>query len=219
MRSQDDKARFRITRIEPQKKRKGRLNVYIDGAFAFGVDQRVALEHAIHEGDGISKEKMDAILLDEEKARAKDKALALLSYRSRSVAELRKKLLEKGFSERTVGSVVDDLLRVGLLDDVRFASAYVHSRMLQKPMGKRLLMRELFQKGIDEETAEKSIDEGYEGRSEADIARELAEKRIARSGGEGRKARKRLADFLLRRGFGWDVIQPVLQDTRWKSEE
>ena len=209
---------MRITRIESQKKRKGRVSVFLDGAFAFGLDQKVVVDHALHEGDELTQEMIDAVLLDEEKTRAKNKALALLSYRSRSVSELRKKLCEKEFSRKTVEDIIEDLLRVGLLDDVRFASAYIHSRMLQKPMGKRLLGRELFLKGIDEEVIEKCVEEGYEGRTEIDVAREVAEKRVKPVVGDIRKTKKRLSDFLARRGFGWDVIQAVLQELSWENE-
>jgi len=104
---------------------------------------------------------------------------------------------------------------VGLLDDTKFASAFVHSRMTQKPMGKRLLRQELFSKGIDEETVEKVIDEVYGDRSELDVARELTRKRVKRYGGseeERKKKKRKLSDFLLRRGFDWEVITIMLQE-------
>jgi regulatory protein len=151
----------------------------------------------------------------EERARAKQKALELLAYRARSVEELRKKLKAKDFSERTIDRVIDDFLQVGLLDDSQFASAYVHSRMVQKPMGKRLLRQELFSKGIDEEKAEKAIEELYSDRSEFDVAKDLVQKRVRKSKGseeEMKKQKKKLSQFLLRRGFDWGVISEVLQE-------
>ncbi len=206
-----------ITQIEPQKRREDRVNIYLNGIFAFGLNKEVVLKHHLHEGDELKESVIDDILLVEERTRAKQKALALLSYRARSVEELRKRLGEKEFSGRTVGRVIEDFLRVGLLDDREFASAFVHSRMMQKPMGKRLLRQELFSKGIDEETVERVIDEVYGDRSELDVARELIRKRIRRySGGEkeAKKIRKKLSDFLLRRGFDWEVITAVLQEKR-----
>lgn len=210
-----EKVTHRITQIESQKRREDRVNIYLDGTFAFGLDKEVALKYQLHEGDELTESMIDDVLLAEERTRAKQKALALLSYRARSVNELRKKLKEKDFSERTINRVIEDFLRVGLLDDTKFASDFVHSKMAQKPMGKRLLRQELFSKGVDEETTEKAIAEVYGDRSEIEVARELTRKRVKRYGGseeEAKKKKRRLSDFLLRRGFDWEVITTMLQE-------
>ena len=204
-----------ITQIETQKRDQDRVNIYLDGAFAFGLEREVVLKHHLHEGDDVTDKEIDEILLVEERTRAKEKALIFLNYRSRSVEELRHKLLEKGFSERTVQMVIDDFIRVGLLNDRQFALDFALSRMVQKPMGKRLLRQELLSKGIDEKIILNTIDESYGGRSEVDVARELIQKRMQkyRQDSENRlKVRKKLSDFLLRRGFGWDVIGEVMGD-------
>jgi regulatory protein len=202
---------YHITEIEPQKKNENRVNVYLNGSFAFGLKKEVLLQHHLHKGDQISDHLIDEVLLSEEKSRAKEKALRLLSYRARSVVELRKKLLEKEYSERTVHYVIEDFLRVGLLDDRAFALTYARSRMVQKPMGKRLLKQELLMKGISEEITEKSIKEAYDKQTEEEIAESLIKKRIKRyKGEETQKMKKKLSDFLFRRGFNWDVISAVL---------
>ncbi len=203
-----------ITAIEPQKNRKDRMNIYLDGDFAFGLNQEVVLKHNLHPGDEIEERVIDEVLLAEERARAKEKALFLLSYRPRSIKELKERLKEKGFSERTVKKVIEDFIRVGLLDDRKFVSDYVHSKMIQKPMGKRMLREELFSKGIDEETAERAIDEVYSERSEVDVARDLVHRRAKRYRDDGVKLKKKLSDFLRRRGFDWDVINTVLQEEK-----
>ena len=208
---------YRITQIESQKKNKDRLNIYLDGGFAFGLAEEVALRHNLHEGDELTESVIDEILLAEESNRAKERALVFLSYRARSVDELNKKLKEKGFSERTICRVIDDFLRVGLLDDRKFALSFTHSRMEQKPMSKRFLQRELIQKGIEEEIVEQAVDEAYGGCTELEIAKDLIQRRIRRYKGDV-KAKKKLSDFLLRRGFNWDVISEVLQDILWEVE-
>ncbi len=202
---------YHITQIEPQKKHANRVNVYLDGAFAFGLKNEILLRHHLHEGDTISDQLIDEVLLSEEKARAKEKALSLLSYRARSIEELKKKLIEKAFSERTVNRVIEDFCRVGLLNDRTFASDYAHSRMIQRPVGKRLLKQELLTKGISEEIAEKSVEEVYEKQTEEEVAESLIQKRMKRYSGENpQKVRKKLSEFLFRRGFNWDVISAVL---------
>lgn len=207
----------RITRIEPQKKNEKRLNVYLDGCFAFGLDEGVALAHHLHEGDALNECAIDKILRTEEKSKAKQKGLSLLSYRPRSTEEFKKKLLEKGFSENTVADVIDDFLRVGLLNDGEFALALARSKMDYRPMAKRLLMRELFLKGIDGDVADKVIEDVYEGLTEVEVARRLVRKRTERYKGDSR-IRKRITDFLVRRGFHWDVINEALREEEWEQE-
>ena len=213
---------YRITQIEEQKNRKDRVNIYLDGEFAFGLDHEVVLRHHLHEGDSLSERIIDDILLAEEKTRAKEKALSYLNYRARSIEELKRKLEEKNFSNRVIRQVIDDLIRVGLLDDKQFAATYVHSRMVQKPMGKRLLRQELLSKGIDEEMADEAVDEGFGSRSETEVARGLIQKRL-RGLNPGKKdlekQRKRLSDFLFRRGFNWEVINEAFQNEVRKMED
>ncbi|MBN2030827.1 RecX family transcriptional regulator [bacterium] len=204
-----------ITQIETQKRNVHRLNIYLNGTFAFGLEEEVALRHHLHEGDRLKESTIEEILLVEERTRAKEKALRLLAYRMRSVEELRKKLHEKGFTERIIEPVIQDLLRVGLLDDQQFATAYVQTRMVQKPMSTQLLRQELSFKGIGNDIAEQVIEEEYGARSETEVAVGLARKKMEqyRSGRiESKKMRKKVSDFLLRRGFNWDVIGEVMRE-------
>lgn len=203
---------YRITQIEQQKRHEDRVNIYLDGAFAFGLEKEVVLRHNLREGNELTESLIDEVLLSEERTRAKEKALSFLSYRARSVEELKKRLKDRGFSERTVNRVIDDFLRVGLLNDKEFALSFVHSKMVQKPMGKRLLKQELLLKGIQEEIAESAVEEVYGVRSEVEVARELIQRRIQRYQGDNdKKLRKKLVDFLFRRGFNWEVISEVLE--------
>ena len=208
---------FRITSIETQKHDKSRVNIYLDGVFAFGLPRDVVTQQHLSEGDEISEDLIADVLLLDELSRAKEKALAYLSYRSRSIQEIDVKLKKKGFSDRTIQQVVDDFIRVGLLDDRAFASAYVQTRMIQKPMSKRLLKKELYLKGIPETMAGKVIDEIYEDRTELDVAVSLAERRFSgKVNIKEQKIRKKISDFLARRGFSWEIISEVLMNINSK---
>lgn len=203
---------YRITRVESQKRNADRVNIYLDGAFAFGLGRDVLIQHHLHEEDEINDSLIDDVLLTEERARAKEKAIGLLAYRARSEKEITGRLREKGFPDRVVQTVVGDLKRAGLVDDRQFASAYVQTRMIQKPVSRRLLMRELAEKGVDGELAEKAVVEVYGDRSELDVARDLVRRKLSKNRDkDDRKVKKRLCDFLLRRGFAWDVIREALE--------
>jgi len=206
-----DEAVYRVTAVERQTRNPSRVNVYLDGAFAFGLDDEVLLRHPLHEGDEVSESFVDEALLSDERVRAKGKALRWLSHRALSAAELRERLLDREFSERTVVRVLADLSAVGLVDDVQFAGAYVRTRMLDRPCSKRMLVHELRHKGIPEEEAVRLVDEHYGSSSEEEVAESLI-RRTAKppSAAEARKIRKRASDFLFRRGFDWEVIRGAL---------
>ena len=201
---------FRITEIEPQKHHKNRVNIYLDGAFAFGLNEETVIQQHLHEEDVITADMIDDILLVEERTRAREKALALLAYRARSIEEMSQRLKEKQYSERTIQRIIDDFVRVGLLDDEKFASAFAQTKMVQKPIGKRLLRQELLSRGIQKDIIEETIHELYSGRSEKEWATELIRRRLKNKTTADQRLRKRLTDLLLRRGFDWNVIGDVL---------
>jgi len=203
----------RITKIEKQK-RKGRYNIYLDGAFVFGLAEDVILKNHLHGGDTITDEIIQKIQLQEETHQAKQKTIVLLKYRSRSIKEVRDRLYQKGFKQNVIDSVIHDFTQIGLLDDKQFAGIFTRSRLIQKPMAKRLLLRELRLKGIPEQEASRAVEEAYMEVSEESMARRLCEKRLRRFNSNDLKTKKKLYDFLKRRGFSWDVIERVFKDLK-----
>lgn len=202
----------RITRIEAQKRHPHRRSVFLDGKFGFGLDEEVVYKAGLQEGEELTAEQIDEILLKEEKAKAKDRAFHLLSFRARSCREVRDRLKEKGYDPRVVEEVIADLQRLSLLNDDEFARSWIRDRLQTKPMGRRRLRQELQKKGIDPELIEQAIEDGFRDVDEVELAVSLLRQREARYRGlnEG-KARRRMADFLARRGFSWEVITAAME--------
>ncbi|MBN2414410.1 regulatory protein RecX [bacterium] len=201
-----------ITGIEPQKKNRKRFSIFVDGVFACGVDREVLLDHPVHEGDRITGDRIAFLEREDTAVRARTDALSLISYRMRSVRELQDRLQQKKYSPELIDRTVGRLLQVGLLDDRKFADAFVHSRLIQRPAARRVLEQELRGKGISPGIAADALAEQYPEEKEAVIARDLAARKSRQLRGDPVKAAKRLADYLLRRGFGWDLIRPLLDE-------
>jgi len=205
---------FQVTAIERQKRNPARVSVYLDGVFGFGLDEEVLFRHPIHEGDRLSESFIDGVLLSDERVRAKAKALRLLSHRALTRDEVKRKLLDREFSERTADRVIEELTAVGLLNDEAFSSSFIRSRLIQRPCSKKLLIMELKHKGIGEDAAAEAVEAAYGPESEEAIAGSLFRARMASLKGEDpRKARKKAVDFLFRRGFDWELIRSAMEGT------
>jgi len=203
----------KVTDIQVQVKRNNRYSVFLDDEFAFGLDQDVLIKSGIARGDELSEEQIDKILDLEEKKKAKDKAIRLLAVRARSKKEIYDRLHQAKFSEQVIGWVVSELERLELLNDAKFAVMFARNRMVTKPVGEFLLKQELRAKGLSGEEIQKGVQAAYLEVSEAKVARDLAvrAKRKYRNLDEI-KARQKTNNFLLRRGFSWDIVNDIMDN-------
>jgi regulatory protein len=213
----------RITRIENQKKRPGRKNIFVDGAFLAGVSTETLIRLALRTGDEIGPDQIKILQKTEELHGARSTALRFLSTRPRTEREVRNKLREKEFGDEEITRTIDDLRRSGLLDDNAFASMYIRDTFALRPAGRLLLARKLALLGVPKSIAEKAIEEAFSKSDQADTARALAEQFVAkarsvRHNESPDRLRNRLAAYLGRRGFPWDVIQPVVHSVLRSDE-
>ena len=206
----------KVTAIEIQKKNPRRRNVFLDGEFAFGIHQDVLLEKGFGIGDVLTEKDVAAILIAEQTKGAKEKALRLLAVRGRSEHEMRKRLREVNIDNTIIENVIEVLLRIGLLNDKEFALSFARSQVATKPCGELLLRQALKQKGISDELINCAVEEAYREKPQTDIATFLAIKKKRQFQSiEELKAKKRTSDFLLRRGFSWDIVSNILDN--WQN--
>jgi len=201
-----------ITKIEVQKRHPSRRSLFINDAFVVGLDEQIVLKKKLNVGQALTHDEVEALLLSEKEEKAREYGLTLLSYRDRSCREVRDRLREKGYGADIIDRVIDSFRRTHLLDDERFARDWGRERLRNKPMGARLLQQELWRKGIPIDLIERTVEHLYTESNEAELAAVALKGRKERySLVEGEKGRKRMADFLLRRGFSWDVVADALE--------
>ena len=157
------------------------------------------------------KEDKDRIIKDIEKARQKtfDRAVNLLTYKPRSIMELRTRLMEKEWTNSAiVEEVIKKLESYGYLDDAQFAKNFAASRLRQKPIGKRVLKQKLAQKKLDKETVDVAIEKAFAETPEEEIIDRAIEKRLRVKGKPTEQTDvKKFYDFLLRQGFSYDLVR------------
>lgn len=195
----------KITALVVQRKNPNRVNVHLDGEFAFGLSRIVAAWLRV--GQELSEEKIEQLVAEDGRERAFQQAMLFLSYRARSEAEIRQNLRKHEYPEPVIEHTLERLRRDGLANDDQFAQAWVENRNTFRPRSRRMMAMELKQKGLADEAIRSAIEHVDDEAS----AYEAARKRAARFKGlEWNDFRKKLSEFLARRGYSYAVIAPVV---------
>lgn len=195
----------KITALSVQKKNPNRVNIYLDGEFAFGVARITAAW--LKNGDELSDEKIAKLLAEDTREWAYQQALLYLSYRARSEKEIRQNLHKHEMPEEVIEETLERLRKAGLVNDNEFAQIWVENRGTFRPRSRRALEMELRQKGLDDETVHAAVS----GVDENALAYNSAIKRVNRlKGQQWSEFRKKLSEYLARRGFPYSVIAPTV---------
>jgi regulatory protein len=198
-----------VTAMRFQKRNTNRVNVYIDGQFAFGL---AAIEAArLQVGQTLSDDDIARLQRQDEVERAYERALNFLSYRPRSEHEIRSNLRKKKVADDIVEWAVERLTRAGLIHDREFAHYWVENRLQFNPRGKHALRHELRAKGISTSIIAETL---------ADLDETVPARRAAEAGArrlahlEPHEFRRKLKAYLTRRGFSYEAIEPLIESMR-----
>jgi regulatory protein len=202
-----------LTQITEQKRRPNRRNIFLDGRFAFGVNLNVVAQFHLQAGMELSDQQVQAIQQGEVRQECMDKALRYLERRLYSRHELQVRLARQDFGPAVIEGVLNELQRLGYVDDERFARTKALSAAEHKHHGKRRAMVELIKAGVDRPVADRALEKVYDVHDSLATARQLAQKKApALRKLDPLVARRRLAGMLLRRGFDYDTVRPVIDE-------
>lgn len=212
-----------ITALKAQTRNKDRVNVYLDGEFAFGLAKieaiRLRLGQSLTEADIARLKQADTFEW------AYESALRFLSHRPRSESEVRayfkkkerkkkKEAEQKGeddlraIDEGVVEAVIERLRRAGLVNDEGFAQFWVENRTAFRPKGKRALQAEMRAKGL----SASAIEAALVNADDTAVAEQLAAARARRLKDLPEpEFKQKLSDYLARRGMGYDVISEAVE--------
>ena len=192
----------KITALKFQKRNPERVNLYLDGSFAFGLPAIIAAR--LKPGQILSDAEIQSLQAGDTVETAYDRTLNYLSYRPRSRAEVERYLQKRDLSAEQIETVAGRLERAGLLDDEEFARYWVENRERHRPKGPRALRYELREKGISGRIIDQALasvdvpDSAY--RSAASKARQLA-------GLDEQAFTKKIVEYLARRGFDYELAR------------
>ncbi len=199
-----------ITKIKSQKNKK-RVNIYLDDKFGFGLGLENFVRLGLKVGRELTKTEIKEILKKAEFQKTLDKLLRFATLRPRSEKEINIWLRKYKVHQSIISDLFNKLKRLKLLDDKKFAEWWVEQRMNFRPKSKRIINYELRSKGINKNIIEDVLSEVKI--DEVKIAKEMLAKKIYKWEKLPKfEARKKMGEFLGRKGFGWDTIKKVTNE-------
>ena len=198
----------KITALRAGKGRRKRVNIFLDGEYAFSLEGEVAVKEGLRVNQELSTERIEEITSANNYRRCYDAAALFISYRPRSEPELRERLSKRNFPAESIDAVVLRLKEQGLVNDTAFAQFWTENRDSFSPRSQWLTGMELRRKGVSEEIIQQAVgvldDEDSAYRAAYKKARNLPRH-------DYQNFRRRLGDHLQRRGFGYGVINTTVK--------
>lgn len=203
---------MKITNITRDKHVKERFYVKVLGHESFTVSAETIVKYNLRVGQEIDEAFWQTTLIEDEKKRAVDASLKLLSFSQRSKKELVERLKLKGYSQPAVEHAIARLSELGYINDTTYAKNLILVRRSQGK-GTELIKFEMKRKGIPSDVISEAIKENsLTTQSEAEQILPLARKKLTQMRNVPRDvALKRLMGFLARRGFSIEAVQSVLR--------
>ncbi|MBC8477033.1 MAG: RecX family transcriptional regulator [Dehalococcoidia bacterium] len=198
----------RITAIRTGRKSGKRVNIFLDSRFAFSLEAEAVVEQGLRVDQELSEDQVTALARTERHSRCFNAATRFLTYRPRSESELRERLYKRGFSEDGIEAAIARLKDQGFVDDVAFARFWKENRDSFSPRSQWLTGLELKKKGVAADVIDEVVRDTDDGDSAYRAALDKAH-RLPLSDYE--IFRRRLGEFLKRRGFSYDVISRTVR--------
>jgi regulatory protein len=198
-----------VTAVEFQKRsRSDRVNVRIDGAFAFSLGASEGLR--LTTGEALDEARVRELMERDVIERAYQRAARFLAARPRSTLEVRRRLRLAGIQDEPAQQAIERLQREGHLDDAEFASYWVGQRQAFRPRGPRGLRSELRAKGVAVEATSAAV-EAVAGEQYAAACRAALPYVRRQQVVEEHEFNRAVTTFLLRRGFDFGVTRTAVR--------
>jgi regulatory protein len=207
-----------ITKIKKLRGRHQRYSVYLDGVPTLELSDWTIVKYGLSTGNDLDEQAVDKIKTTESETQAKNIAINYLSYRPRSSKEIINHLMKKGFSPECAEDVTCQLQSARMVNDLEFAYAFVRDRLKRKPTGRGLLRNQLLSKGITSTMTDMVLADLISPQSQQASALQAAKRKMqlthsSKNNLDEEKRKKRLLDFLLRRGFSYEIALHTIRTT------
>ena len=202
---------MKILGLKPSQRVQGRWLVQLEDGTLLRVGENEVLTFSLYQGRELDEEERQRLLDSARKNGLKEKALNLLTGKPMSRRELERKLEQWEATEEESAAICDRMEELGFLNDEAYAQTVVR-HYSAKGYGERKLRDELYRRGVPREHWEQALEQA---RDPEEAIRAFVEKKLAGKAGDPKELKK-VSDALIRRGYRWQEISPVLD--RWRQD-
>ncbi|RMC96142.1 recombination regulator RecX [Clostridium autoethanogenum] len=200
---------YTVTKIELQKKNKGRVNVYINEEFAFACSAELVYSYGISKGTSVDMNYLKSIIEEDNFIKCKSCALKIIEKVYKTEKQIKDKLAQKQYDENAISRTIKFLKEYKFVDDDKFTELYIKEKIYSQ--GKNKIRYSLIKKGISEDIISKKLDLIDEEQEEK-AAFNIAQKKYAvliKSENNIRKVYEKLGNYLARSGYSFEKARTV----------
>jgi len=201
---------MRITGIEEQKKNNKRCSIYVDDEYYCSVDKDILEELSLSEGTQLNEDEFNNIIEAIQYKSALRTALYMLARASKTEKEIKNRLAEKQYPEKTIIQVLRYLREINYINDEIYTESFIRSMRELAGVSRRSLYYKLAAKGIDNDIIQQMLDEAEI--DDYDSALKTARKKAAGMAGSRKEKALKLFSYLYRKGFGMEICRKVIDE-------
>ena len=203
----------RIKEIKTQVRHPDRRKIIFDDGTFIEISEEVLHSNPVHPGDELTPNKLKELTNSEQKQKLRNSALNLLSFRMRSLSELKGRLLKKGYDIQDIEPLLEEFDAKNILNDSEFALAFSRDKIRSRGIGPSILRVELSNHHLSQKLVEDTINRMYtEFPIDTLLGNHLKKKKIRRNSQLQEREKNRIVNFLKRKGFSWDDISRVFDE-------
>jgi len=206
---------MKIVKIEEQKRRKNRYNLYNEDGYFMGIDAYIVKKYNIEEGKEYNEEQLNEWIETEQLEKAKDYVVTYLMGNTEQ--KIRQRLAQKEYVPSVIENVIAFMNKYGYLDDKKIGKDVMKDAVSRQLEGRNKIKQKLFQKGvkqadIEETLAQLSEEEEEHAAHEALLKKKDLYKTKSKSPYEWKA---KCYQFLLRKGFPYAIATNVIEREDW----
>ena len=136
-------------------------------------------------------------------------AIKFLILKTRSIGEMKKRLMSQGYEEGIIEKAIDYLVENNYLNDQVFAEAFSRHLSKSKKLSRKQIVYELKHKGVSEEVINDTVENNTS--SDIDNAKEIILRKFKTYNLEDLKLKSKISKYLMGKGYSYDIIREVLR--------
>lgn len=214
----------RVTKLTPGVRDPNRVNVFLDGRFAFSLDVAQVVDLNVKVDQELSPERLKELQDASEFGKLYQRTLEWVLTRPHSVRETQNYLRRRQIKRRQLNKqrereekkplaelrddmmtlVVERLVDKGYLDDEKFAAYYIENRYVRRGISHKRLRVELCSKGVETNLINKLLNQDVRDEKE-EIMKMIAKKRKKYNDFQ-------LVNYLVRQGFNFQLAKDAVEN-------